>query len=117
MWIISRLGFFSISRDPGEDRLKVSGRSMSDMVALREGYLPGASEIEDDQREDCRYSMTAPVDEMSDAMERITSEVDYGDLRCEVASNQGWQRQDVYTVAWKVLRSIGWLMSEGGSRG
>ncbi len=112
MWLFTDFGFFSLVEKPGDradGMLTVRGRVRSDMEALRDRYLPSASEVVALERSDYRYRFRAPKDEVTRAIARIAIGIDYPDFKASVEQRQGWMRHDIYATVWSTLRTLSQL--------
>jgi hypothetical protein len=109
MWIVTNFGFFSVVRKPDDvegDMLTIRGRVRADLEALKSTYLPDAAPITEDKRADYRYRFKTTAFDFGVAMNRIALEIDYDNFKESVAVKQGWNRHDIYSQVWSVLRHL-----------
>jgi hypothetical protein len=108
MWIITKIGFFSIVQKPWnkpDDTLTVRARARTDIENLR-AYLPDMSEIIASEDSDYRYRATADREAVMAAMSKLTADIDYDNFKNEVASLQGYARAAIYGEVWEVLYKL-----------
>ncbi len=106
MWLISPIGFFSIVQKPGDkqnDTLTVRSRIRSDLVALKQHYLPGLGPIQENEGTDYRFRAVAPRAEVSAAMALMVDKLDYSNFKSEVGKKQGYERASLYHQVWDVI--------------
>jgi hypothetical protein len=106
MWLITRIGFFSVVQKHGDEAsgtLTVRARVRGDLETLREKYLPSLGPIQENVETDYSYLGTAPRAEVSSAMARMIADVNYSNLKHEVAKRQGQKRSLLYHEVWDVL--------------
>ena len=106
MWLITPIGFFSIVQKPDDkqkDTLTVRSRVRSDLVALKQHFLPGLGWIQESLDTDYRFRAVAPKSEVSAAMSRMVDGLDYSNFKSEVAKKQGHKRASLYHQVWDVL--------------
>ena len=109
MWLVTPIGFFSIVQKPSDhahDTLTVRARVRSDLVALKQQYLPGLGPIQESLDTDYRFRAVAPRAEVSAAMTRLVEELDYVNFKSEVAKRQGYHRAGLYHRVWDVLYTL-----------
>ena len=105
MWIITKIGFFSIVQKPWnkpDDSLTIRARVYDDLVRLK-SYLPSMSDIITSEDSDYRYRATADREAVMAAMSKLTAYLDYDNFKNEVASRQGYARAAIYGEVWEVL--------------
>lgn len=106
MWIMTKLGFFSIVEKP-EDRksgnLTVRARVRADLENLHKQFLPGLGAIQEDAGTDYRYRAKAKKADVAAALAGLTDSVDYANFKNEVAKKQGKARAGVYGKVWSAL--------------
>jgi hypothetical protein len=106
MWLITPIGFFSVVQkhdDEASGTLTVRARVRGDLEALQEKYLPSLGPIQENVETDYSYLATAPRAEVSEAMARMIADVNYSNLKHEVAKRQGQKRSLLYHEVWDVL--------------
>lgn len=109
MWLITQIGFFSIVQKPSDkqtDTLTIRSRVRSDLVALKQRYLPGLGAIQDSDETDYRFRAVVPRAEVSAAMARMVADLDYSNFKSEVAKKQGNERAGLYHQVWNVLHQL-----------
>ncbi len=112
MWLMTPIGFFSIVEKPYDSHdgtLTVRARVESDLVELKNRYLPELSEIQADQGTDYRYRATAPREAVARALSQLTLELDYSNFKDEVERVQGYERARVYGEVWNRLYQLQYL--------
>jgi len=109
MWIMTKLGFFSIVEKP-EDRkngnLTVRARVRADLENLRKQFLPGLGPIQEDAGTDYRYRAKAKKADGGAALAGLTESVDYANFKNEVAKRQGKLRAEAYGKVWSGLYQL-----------
>lgn len=106
MWLLTPLGFFSIVCKPGDMKagtLTVRARVKSDLLALRDHYLPSMGAIEEIARADYRFRARAQRSEVASALAKMAMEIDYSNFKDEVAKTQGYHRAEIYSDVWSTL--------------
>ena len=91
MWLITPVGFFSIVQKPSDvaaDTLTVRARVQGDLEALREQFLPGLGAIQESKVNDYRFRAIAPRAEIAAAMASLVNQLDYSNLKNQVAKVQ-----------------------------
>lgn len=109
MWLQSRVGFFSIVSKPGDaklHRLTVRARVESDLVTLREQYLPELGTVHCSSGNDYRYRAQAPKEAVGQALARMAMDIDYNNFKQVVARDQGAQRAHIYGRVWGELYQL-----------
>lgn len=109
MWLITRVGFFSIVQKPGDqftDTLTVRSRVFGDLVALQQHYLPGLGPIQESTDTDYRFRAVARRIDVAAAMARIIDDLNYINFKSEVAKQQGSKRASLYHKVWDVLHKL-----------
>lgn len=109
MWIQSRVGFFSIVSKPGDaalHRLTVRARVESDLVALRERYLPELGAVQCSRNNDYSHRARAHQDAVAQALARMAMDIDYSNFKQVVAQEQGAQRAHIYGRVWGELYQL-----------
>jgi len=109
MWLITPTGFFSIVQKQGDisaGTLTVRARVRSDLVALKEEFLPSLGSITASTNTDYRYRATAPKADVAAAMAKIVEALDYDNFKNAVAKLQGQKRAKLYHDVWDVLYAM-----------
>jgi 8-oxo-dGTP pyrophosphatase MutT (NUDIX family) len=109
MWIINRIGFFSVVEKPEDSKTKtvtVRARVRSDLDALRAKYLPSLGPTLDHGGTDYPFRAKAPKADFADALSRLALDIDYDNFKNEVAKKQGHGRADLYHELWDTLRKL-----------
>jgi 8-oxo-dGTP pyrophosphatase MutT (NUDIX family) len=86
--------------------LTIRARVQSDLLALREQYLPGLSQISESKTNDYRFRGVAPRSEVMAAMARLVEDLNYGNFKDQVAKVQGKARAHLYHDVWSVLYKL-----------
>ena len=105
MWILTTRGFYSVVQKPWDvqrDTLTVRARVAADLEALR-AVCPSLGAVTQDISADYRFRAQAPRLEVSAALERLASEIDYDNFKNEIAQAQGFDRAAVYSAVWREL--------------
>lgn len=106
MWLITPIGFFSIVEKPGDrkrDVLTIRSRVRSDLVALKESFLPSLGRISESFDTDYRYRAKDQRVAIGKAVEAMIAGLHYGNFKSEVAIRQGANRAHLYHDVWEVL--------------
>ena len=109
MWLITPIGFFSIVEKPSDKlvrTLTVRARVHSDLVALKQQYLPSLGTIKESLDTDYRFRATAPREEVSAAMAFLVNALDYSNFKSEVAKHQGHPRSKLHHEVWSILYKL-----------
>lgn len=109
MWLITPIGFFSVvqkASDVAKDTLTIRARVQSDLLALREQYLPGLSQISESKTNDYRFRGVAPRSEVMAAMASMVEDLKYANFKDQVAKVQGKARAHLYHDVWSVLYKL-----------
>lgn len=109
MWLITPIGFFSIVQKPSDrahDTLTIRARVRSDLVALKEHFLPALGPIQESLDTDYRFRAVAPRAEVAAAMARMVQDLGYANFKSEVARRQGHARASLYHRVWDVLYDL-----------
>lgn len=109
MWLITPIGFFSVvqkASDVAKDTLTIRARVQSDLLALREKYLPGLSQISESKTNDYRFRGVAPRSEVMAAMASMVEDLKYANFKDQVAKVQGKARAHLYHDVWSVLYKL-----------
>lgn len=99
MWLITPLGFFSISQKAGKKRhatLTLCSELRSDLAALKQHYLPSLGPIQESHDSDYCFYAEAPRADVSVAMARLVDDLNYSDLKSAVDKKQGERRARLY---------------------
>ncbi len=109
MWIMTTIGFFSIVQKP-EDKhdgtLTIRSRVKSDLIALRDQYLPNLDPIVAYSGTDYQYRARAPHNDVSAALQKLTQDIDYDNFKNAVASCQDYSRANLYGKVWSTLYNL-----------
>lgn len=106
MWIITRIGLFSVVEKPwdrGQGTLTVRARVRKDLETLRDDFLPELGPIAEDPDADYRFRAQAPRPAFADAMRLLVMAINYDNFKDEVAERQGSNRAALYHDVWDVL--------------
>ena len=109
MWLMTPFGFFSVVQKPDDEKaatLTIRSRVRGDLERLRDSYLPGMSNIAANAGSDYRYRAKALRSEVSSAMAKIVSDIEYENFKEEVAQRQGKVRAGLYEQVWQVLYEL-----------
>ena len=109
MWIMTTIGFFSIVQKPEDkrdDTLTIRSRVKSDLIALRDQYLPNLGPIVANVGTDYQYRASAPHTDVSAALQKLTQDIDYDNFKNAVASRQDYSRANLYGKVWSTLYNL-----------
>jgi hypothetical protein len=106
MWLISSIGFFSIVRKPGDDQLTVRSRTKGDLETLGRTYLAGLGPIVEGTGTDYRFRARVAPGELATAVRQMVEDIDYPNLKDEVARRQGTRRAHLYGEIWSLLSQL-----------
>jgi hypothetical protein len=109
MWLITRYGFFSVVRKPGDDNLTIRARARADLEALRLRYLPDLGPVRVGEGTDYRYRASATHASFAEAVSRTVMDIDYSNFKDTVADEQGVERAQAYGRVWADL----WAVEDG----
>lgn len=103
MWLMTNFGFFSVVKKSDDEQLTVRSRTRGDLDRLRAHYLPQLGPNLAHAGTD--YPWRALVDKaaLSEAMKRISDDIDYGNFKDEVALTLGRDRAKRYGAVWSAL--------------
>src|SRR4051812_16928182 len=98
MWLVTNFGFFSIVEKPEDKQagtLTIRARVKSDLVALRERYLPSLGEITGGGTDyKCRAKATR--DAVAMAIFKAVLDLGYNNFKSSVGKAQGPKRESLY---------------------
>jgi hypothetical protein len=103
MWLVLPFGFYSIVQKPNNKRLTVRARVRADLEALRARYLPQLGPTTTLPSSDYQWRATVSHSAFAKAMAAIVMDLDYSNVKDEVARVQGHARAAVYSEVWSVL--------------
>ncbi len=109
MWIMTTIGFFSIVQKPEDkrdDMLTIRSRVKSDLIALRDQYLPSLDPIVAHGGTDYQYRARAHRTDVSAALQKLTQDIDYDNFKDAVASRQNYSRANLYGKVWSTLYNL-----------
>jgi 8-oxo-dGTP pyrophosphatase MutT (NUDIX family) len=109
MWIMTTIGFFSIVQKPEDkrdDTLTIRSRVKSDLIALRDQYLPNLDAIVAYSGTDYQYRARAPRNDVSAALQKLIQAIDYDNFKNAVASRQDYNRASLYGKVWSTLYKL-----------
>src|SRR5687767_7647679 len=102
MWLITNFGFFSVVEKPDDDSagtLTIRARVKSDLVALRDRYLPSLGEITGGGT-DYKCRAKASREAVAVAMMKAALDIDYINFKNSVAKTHGSDRASLYHEVW-----------------
>jgi hypothetical protein len=103
MWLFTSFGFFSIVRKTDGPQLTIRSRTRSDLLRLRQHYLPQASTPTSQAGADYPWRMLCDDSDLAAAMPRIVADIDYANFKDEVALITGKARAKSYGQVWCAL--------------
>lgn len=105
MWLFTPIGFFSVVAHRDNDALIVRARVLSDLEALRDGFMPDLEILETPER-DYRWRALVARDEWEHTAARLAASIDYPNFKSEVARRQGSARAHRYGEIWSVMYGL-----------
>ncbi len=105
MWIITKIGFFSIIQKPwniSTGTLTIRARVRSDLEGLK-AYLTDMSDIVESEDSDYRFRSVAERGAVEAAMAALIADIGYSNFKSEVAVTAGYARAAVYSDVWHDL--------------
>lgn len=105
MWLITKIGFFSIVQKEGDEQLCVRSRVREDLEALC-SRLPSAPEIVEDAYTDYRYRTWLSHETFAGLARELAEEIDYPNFKDEIHRNAGRERARVYAGVWEKLFAL-----------
>lgn len=109
MWLITPQGFFSIVQKPTDRKngtLTIRARVRSDLETLRDTVLPTLGPIRESKVNDYRFRAVAPSAGVAAAMSSMVANLDYSNVKSEVAKRQGAKREALYHDVWHTLYKL-----------
>jgi 8-oxo-dGTP pyrophosphatase MutT (NUDIX family) len=106
MWLFTPIGYYSIVQKPRTTYLTVRARVLSDLIALRERYLPELSAPKATPGNDYPYRATVSHEAFSKALGKMVLDLDYDNFKNTVRSQQGPAREKCYHRVWETLRGL-----------
>jgi hypothetical protein len=104
MWIFTPIGFFSIVQKRGDSDLTIRSRVASDLVSLREQFLPSLSPIIATPDADYAFRAKASHRDFAESLASMAASVDYHNFKYEVGRKQGGERAEVYSKVWHIMQ-------------
>jgi hypothetical protein len=105
MWIITKIGFFSIiqkSWNISTGTLTIRARVRSDLEGLK-AYLTDMSDIVESNDSDYKFRVVAKRGAVEAAMAALIADIGYSNFKSEVAATVGYARAAVYSDVWHDL--------------
>lgn len=106
MWLMTRVGFFSIVREPGDGDLTIRSRVREDLEALQQHYLPALGPIRAKAGTDYPFRAKASVSDVAAATAKMIDDIDYSNFKNEVGRRQGPARARAYSRVWQALLEL-----------
>jgi len=109
MWLITNFGFFSVVQkyqDVAAGTLTIRARVRSDLVTLRERYLPSLGEIVEGGGTDYAFRARAGREATADALLKATVDIGYDNFKNSVSKAMGQKRASVYHNVWSDLYAL-----------
>jgi 8-oxo-dGTP pyrophosphatase MutT (NUDIX family) len=103
MWIITKIGFFSVVQKPGTDFLTVRARVREDLNNLRDLYLPELAPTIEKGGTDYPWRATVSHSAFAAALGKIAADIDYSNFKNAVKAAQGHARAKIYGEVWGTL--------------
>lgn len=117
MWLVTKIGFFSVVQKTKGRILTVRARRLEDLKRLREQYLPSlhiATE-KPSMLNDYPFRGTVPKLEFSGAVGRMAMDIDYSNFKDAAKKEQGEDVANIYMSVWSALMRL--ERPETGRRG
>lgn len=109
MWLQTNIGFYSIVSKPEDQetgQLTIRARIKSDLLALKNLYLPTLGAITESTKTDYRYRSKVSRTDLAQAMTNMIGTIGYGNFKNEIAAVQGKQRSNLYGRVWSNLYEL-----------
>lgn len=109
MWLQTNIGFYSIVSKPEDQEnglLTIRARIKSDLLALKNLYLPTLGAITESAKTDYRYRSKVSRTDLAQAMTNLIGTIGYGNFKNEIAAVQGKQRSNLYGRVWSNLYEL-----------
>lgn len=109
MWLVTTFGYFSIvqkNSDKAAGTLTIRARVRRDLELLQQRYLPDLGPIDDSSGADYRYRAKAKREDVAKAFAAAILDVQYSNMKAEIACQQGLPRERICSEAWQVLRRL-----------
>ena len=103
MWLMTRIGFFSVVQKPDQFQLTIRSRHRDDLTRLREHYLPSLSASQSQPGSEYPWRATAEHEAFANALALIVRDIDYPVVQDELSSSLGMYRAAGYGKAWATL--------------
>lgn len=105
MWLITRVGFFSVVRKEGDSFLTVRSRCSRDLERLRDEFAANVSEIYETFDNDYPWRSLMWPEDFARLMAELAMDVTYSNFKCEIWQNHPC-RALVYTEVHDKLVDI-----------
>lgn len=110
MWLLTKVGFFSIVEKPwdrGQDTLTVRSRVRTDLETFI-AFLPRSQNptIVEDKQADYQFRIQARRFDVEFAVMQITMRIDYDNFKDAVGKHQGYPRARLYGQVWSTLYEL-----------
>jgi len=106
MWLMTRIGFFSIVRKPGDGDLTIRARVREDLETLQQHYLPALGPITTKAGTDYPFRAMASASDVAAATAKMIDDIDYPNFKNEVGKRQGTARAHAYSRVWQALLKL-----------
>ena len=103
MWLMTRVGFFSIVEKDGEQHLTIRSSHREDLDRLRDHYLPGLSATTSHPDSAYPWRATAPQEAVGQALAKLAADIDYPAVQEELVHSLGPQRANAYGKAGALM--------------
>lgn len=105
MWLVTKTGFFSVVKKPGDSALTVRSRVRSDLEELRR-YVPELGEVRATSGRDYQYRATVSHEALAKGVARMVLDLDYSNFKREIAQSAGHKRANIYGGVWGDLMAL-----------
>ena len=106
MWLMTRIGFFSVVQKPDHFQLTIRSRHHDDLTRLREHYLPSLGPIQSQPDSEYPWRASARHEDFAAALALIAKAIDYPVVQDELTHSLGTYRAAGYGKAWSSLSAI-----------
>jgi ADP-ribosylglycohydrolase/8-oxo-dGTP pyrophosphatase MutT (NUDIX family) len=103
MWLMTRVGFFSIVQKPDHFHLTIRSRSRADLDRLRDHYLPTLADAVSHADSAYPWRATATHEAFAAALALVAKDIDYPAVQDELTHSLGAYRAGAYGKVWSML--------------
>ncbi|QEI08906.1 NUDIX domain-containing protein [Pigmentiphaga aceris] len=103
MWLMTRIGFFSVVQKPDNQHLTIRSRHRDDLTRLRQHYLPSLTDSQSQPGSEYPWRAKATHDAFAKALALIAKDIDYPVVQDELSHSLGASRAAAGGKAWSML--------------